>query len=91
MSRSIGTGISTFSQGLAKQLTLLDEQERQIEQSLTSEMEKPQYQPYLAVFGHYAIQGRIAAALLSQIYPIERFLDEERRPIVERIDGRKYY
>lgn len=91
MSRSIGTGISAFSQGLARQLILLDEQERHIERSLTNEMEQPQYQPYLETFSRYVIHGRIAAALLSQIYPIERFLNEDGHPIVERIDGRKYY
>ncbi|PSB20540.1 hypothetical protein C7B65_06445 [Phormidesmis priestleyi ULC007] len=91
LSTSIGTGISSFSQGLAHQLILVEEREFLIEQEIAQEMERDEFQPYLQVFDRYAIGDRTSAALLGVIYPISQFLGADGKPIIERIEGSKRY
>jgi transposase len=86
---SIGEGIGSFTQGLAKQLLLIDQQELLIEQAIASELEKECYQRYLVAFDKFGINGKAAAAIIAQAFPIERFLNERGRPIVERVAGSK--
>lgn len=88
---SIGTGLSDFSTGMAGQILSIDAQQLGIEQELEAEMQKPEYERYLIAFRKLAIAGRIAAAILSQVYPIEQYLGTNGQPIIERVNGCKYY
>lgn len=86
--QSIGLGISSFSQGLAKQIILIEKQEYDVEVKLALELDKPEYQPYRNVFQRYDVGNRIAAALLSAVYPIDQFL-ENGRMITDHINTSK--
>lgn len=86
--RSIGTGISSFSQGLARQLCELEVQEYQLELALVEELKKACYAPYLKVFEQYEIRDRTAVALLSVIFPIQKFLQPNGKPIIEKVTTR---
>ena len=83
---SIGIGISEFSRGLARQLCEIERQEHLIEIAIKEELDKPQYAPYLKVFDWYAFGARTSAAMLSEIYPLERFLDDRGRQINEYLE-----
>jgi hypothetical protein len=81
---TIGLGLSTFSQGLAQQICQLETLEYQVEKEIELELQKPEFKPYLEVFDRYALTGRGSVALLSAIYPIDRFL-RDGKPIIERV------
>lgn len=87
---TIGTGIGSFSRGLAEQLIAIEHQELAIEQQLEQLMTLECYQPYLRVFEHYEIRERTASVLLGAIYPFERFL-ENGKPVIDRVNGVKRY
>lgn len=87
--RSIGTGISSFSQGLAQQLCQLEQQEYQIELRIQQELNKPCYAPYMEVFSRYLISDRTSVALLGVIYPIQKFLKPNGKCIVEKVQTKK--
>jgi transposase len=91
ISRSIGLGIGSFSQGLARQLLDLLEQEEALERQMIAELGRPQYKNYVEVMERMDITHRTQAALLSHIYPIEKFLDKNGKPIIERNGHCKYY
>lgn len=90
LERSIGTGIGSFSAGLARVLLELDQQEISIESQISRIYEAPKYEKYRQCFESWGIHGRTAACLLAHVYPIERFLDKGRE-IIEREDGTKRY
>lgn len=87
LQRSIGTGISDFTRYQAGLLCELERMEYQLELAIDQEMKKPEYKPYLDVFKRYGISDRTATAMLSVIYPIEKFLDDDRKPIVEKMES----
>lgn len=84
---SIGLGISEFSQGLARSLCQLERLEYQIEEAIICEWQQAEYDRYHAVFDSWNIGPRTKAALLSRIYPIEKFLDSNGRPRTEYVIG----
>jgi hypothetical protein len=77
---SIGIGITPFSRGLARQICEIERQEYEVEQRVAAELQQDKYAPYLKVFEDYAFGARTSAALLSEIYPFERFL-KDGKPI----------
>lgn len=87
--RSIGGGISPFSCSLATLLCQLERQEYAIELELEACLKGKEFTLYLEVFERYGISQRTAAALLSRIYPFEKFLDPQGRQIIEHIDNSK--
>lgn len=90
LEQSIGTGISSFSAGLARVLLELDQQEILVETQIDRLLNAPKYHRYRECFDSWGIHGRTAAALLAHIYPIERFLVDGRE-VIEREDGTKRY
>ncbi len=91
LENSIGMGIAEFSRGLAKQILAVERQELDIEKAIATMLDSDHYARYRKVFDLYGIEGRTAAVLLSCVHPIDRFLDENGREIIERIDGSKRY
>lgn len=67
----------------AQRLCNLQIQENQLEAVLELLLQAPEYQLYLKVFAHFGFGLRTRALLLSQIYPIENYLDAINKPIVE--------
>lgn len=89
LERSVGAGISTFSKGLAHLLCELEREEYAIEVELNEAMSDPLFIPYLKVLEQYSITKRTAAALLSQIYPMGKFLLPDGRQNIDHINGSK--
>jgi hypothetical protein len=87
-SESIGTGVSTFAQGLARMICQLEQEELLIEQNIAAELNRPEYQRYLEVLNHWEMRDRIAAALLGIIFPIEQFLDQHQRQKIEHVESK---
>lgn len=87
--RSVGNGISTFSQGLAALLCQLERQEYAIELDLDECLKAEDFAPYIQVFSQYGITNRTAAALLSRIYPLNKFLGVDGRQIIDHVDDSK--
>lgn len=83
---SIGTGITSFTRGLARQICDSERLEVEVEIALAAELEKPEYAPYLKVFENYALGTRVGAFLLSEIYPFEQFLSSDGNQINEYVD-----
>jgi len=83
VARSYGIEISDFTRTHAQRLCSLQLQENQLEAELELLLQAPEYQPYLKVFASFGFGLRTKALLLSQIYPIENYLDASNKPIVE--------
>jgi hypothetical protein len=84
--QTIGTGLSPFSRGLAAQLCQLERQEYDLECLIAIELAKPEYAAYMQVFERFDFGERTSSALLGAIYPIEQFLNEYNRPIIEHVE-----
>jgi hypothetical protein len=56
----------------------------ELECELSNLLSKPEFDPYHQVFDRWDMPYRIRVALLSAIYPIEKFLDANRQVIRER-------
>jgi transposase len=79
---SIGSGITVEMQFEAKLLVQVQAEERRIEYELRSILDDSQFEPYRQVMKKYGMGEKVQAMLISQIYPIENFLDEDKQPIV---------
>lgn len=87
LERSIGSGISPFSRSLATLICQLETEEYGVELELDRCLQGSQFEPYLKVFKEYDIANRTTAALLSRIYPLDKFMNDEGRQIIERLEN----
>ncbi|MCT7958731.1 IS110 family transposase [Laspinema palackyanum] len=69
-----GVEISDFSRNLAMQLCQLTDWEIQIEEELATLLKRPEFKPYNQVMDDLGMGLRVKCWVISQIYPIERFL-----------------
>lgn len=83
LSDSVGLGIETATHRHAKRLVDIWAEERDIEEELTALMSDERFKPYKAIFDKWGFGRRVQAILLSQIFPIESFLDDDGKPIIE--------
>jgi transposase len=88
LANSIGLGITEDVQIAAKALCANLQRELTVLSELNTLLQEPQFRPYREVLSRYGIGARGQALIISQIYPIENFLDENKKPIVERSKGR---
>lgn len=70
---SEGSGISQFSAHLAQGIVLNDRTAIAIEEEIEAILQDEKLQQYLEIMGHFHFGRRISTALLSSIYPIEKF------------------
>ena len=73
----------------AKLLCMVQCEERRIEFELRSLLDDSQFAPYRQVMKKYGMGEKVQAMLISQIYPIENFLDEHKQPIVIVTKGKQ--
>lgn len=73
LDNSIGSGISPFSRELAAKITSIERSVLRIESEVELVLQAPQLQPYLAAMEPFHFGRRTSVALLSAIYPIEKF------------------
>jgi transposase len=88
LSQSIGSGITPEMRLEAKLLVMVQAEERRIEYELRSLLDDSQFAPYRQVFKNYGMGEKVQAMIISQIYPIDNFLDAHNQPIVLTTKGK---
>jgi transposase len=88
LAETVGSGITDDIRTEARFLCDLFAQEKKIERELLSVIEDAQFLPYRKVMAAYGFGLRTQAILISQIYPLENFLDANKQPIVEITRGK---
>ncbi|WP_310485436.1 transposase [Chamaesiphon sp. VAR_48_metabat_403] len=86
---SIGLGLSAEIILEASLLAQIQAEECRIEFELRSLLDDSQFLPYRKVLKKYGFGERAQATIISQIYPLENFLDEFKQPIVLTTKGKK--
>jgi transposase len=86
---SIGSGITPEMRIEASLLSQVQTEERRIEHELRSLLDDSQFAPYRKILRVYGFGERAQAVIISQIYPLENFLDENKQPIVLVSKGKK--
>lgn len=88
--QTVGSGLEPGSISHAQRLCNLSGEEWELEQELSELVKRPEFAPYLTVFyGQFMFGPRVAALLLSQIYPLENYLGSDGRPIILIRKGKK--
>jgi hypothetical protein len=81
---SIGRGISAYTRSIAAQLCEIDSQRGAIELSINPIIDG--LEPFYGrAFDHWNLAPSFKASFLTSIYPFEKFLGEDGRPIHERV------
>lgn len=83
---TVGGGISGGTRLLAVELCLAERHQFLIEHLIAQMLGRPAYHPYLEVYRRWGIQGKLAATLLTQHYPFDRFLDDGLE-VIDRLVG----
>ncbi|BBD67973.1 hypothetical protein NIES4072_47150 [Nostoc commune NIES-4072] len=87
-SQTVGLGITETVREHAKRICDLQREEHVIEGELKELLADPRFDHYRTVFKRFGFGDRLTAIVLSQIYPIEGFLDAEGKPEVRIRQGR---
>ena len=85
---SVGLGLTNSVRRHAGRLVDLHSEEIEIEIELSQYTSQLEFEPYHRVFDRFGFGDRVAAMILSQIYPIESFLTEEGKPLTIYRRGR---
>lgn len=86
---SIGTGISKFTRNHARRLLEIHQQEIDIEADILAIAQQEIFKPYHNAFDRFGFGDRVRAMILSTIYPLQSYLGDEGKPIVEIVDNLK--
>lgn len=89
LAESIGSGLTDSMRFEAKLLCQLQLEQQRVENELRAILDSDQFLPYRKVMKKYGVGERVQALLISQIYPLENFLDENRQPIVITSTGKR--
>lgn len=84
---SVGDGLSAASCLWARQACDLERQQYDIEQQISALLQLPEFESYHSVFDEFGFGPMTRSVLLSRIFPFQRFLDEQRQPIIEWVKG----
>lgn len=85
LSETIGAGISSLTQLYARHVCDLERAQFEIEQQIAALLQCSEFESYSQVFDLYDFGPMTRAAILSRVFPIERFLGENNRPIVQHV------
>lgn len=88
LAKSVGLGLSDDVRVAAKALYANMQREKAVQIELKTLLDAPQFRPYRAVLSLYGMGARVQSMLISQLYPIENFLNADGSVIVERSRGR---
>lgn len=80
---SVGLGINNTVKKHAARLCDLYREEYEIEDRIKDFLQLPKYIPYIKAFDDFGFGARTQALILSQIYPLSNFLNDDGTPIVE--------
>ncbi len=87
--RSCGLGLTDSARFHAARICDLQIEEMVIEKELSCLIENPEFLMYRKVFNKFGMGLRVQSLLLSQIYPIEDYLNPDGEPNVKVRKGRK--
>lgn len=85
LAATVGSGVSDLTRLYARHLCELETVQYEIEQQMTAMLQCSDFKAYSEIFDLYGFGPMTSAVILSRIYPIERFLDDRKRPIVEYV------
>ena len=88
LNESIGTGIQPSTKLNAERLCSIQTEEIDLENQITLLLEQEELAPYHSALEPFDFGLRTKAALIAHIYPFERFLGEDNKPIMEISRGR---
>ncbi len=86
--QTAGLGITDTVRQHAKRICNLQREEHAIEGELRELLGDSRFEPYRQVFKKFGFGDRLSSVLISQIYPIEGFLNADRKPEVKIRQGR---
>jgi hypothetical protein len=86
--RTVGLGLRPETGNGARIITELQRRERVLELEMRSLMKDPRFFPYRKVFAQFGFGERVEALVLSQIYPLENYLDANGQPEVRIRKGK---
>ena len=87
-SQTVGLGITDTVREHAKRICDLQREEHTIEAELRELLADSRFEHYRTVFKRFGFGDRLSAVIISQIYPIEGFLNAEGKPEVKIRQGR---
>ena len=80
---SVGLGLTSTSKLHAERICHLQREEYQVEEEISKLLLDKRFTPYCKVFKEFGFGMRVEALILSQIFPLTNFLNENGSPIVE--------
>ena len=83
-----GIGLGDELVNSAQLLRSLHKRERALELEMRSHLKDPRFLPYRQVFARFGFGERVSALVLSQIYPLSNYLDDDGRPEVKIRKGK---
>jgi hypothetical protein len=86
--QTAGLGITDTVRQHAKRICNLQREEHAIEGELRELLGDSRFEPYRQVFKKFGFGDRLSSVILSQIFPIEGFLDADGKPEVRIRQGR---
>jgi hypothetical protein len=89
LAKSVGTGVSEFTKSHAERMCVIHEQEISIERQLADVIGADIFAPYHKVFDQFGFGQRVRGYLLGTIYPLDAYLDQNRKPIIELVRNKK--
>lgn len=85
---SVGLGITDTVKLHAERLCSISDEEFAIECEINKLLDNSKFLPYRKAFQAFGFGLRLEAIILSQIYPLQKFLGEDGKPIVQFIKSR---
>lgn len=87
--RTVGSGIEAETRNSAKLIEEIQRRERVLELEMRGLMKDPRFNPYRKIFARFGFGERVEALILSQIFPIENYLDADGQPEVKIRKGKQ--
>jgi transposase len=87
--QTVGLGITSSVRYHAERLCSLQKEEWEVEQELYTLISSEKFADYHTVFNDFGFGLRLKAVLLSQIYPLENYLDANGEPEIKIRRGRR--
>lgn len=87
-SESIGLGVGESVRQHARRICELQREEMIIEAELEELLADSRFTPYRSVFKEFGFGVRLEAMILSQIFPLEAFMDADGKPEIQIRKGR---
>lgn len=89
LATTIGTGISEFTKIHAQRICDIQDQAISIEKKLQAVIDAPEFEKYHKVFDDFGMGQRVRSMILGTIFPLESYLDEHSKPIIDVVRNKK--